>query len=471
MNSLFDMLTKAGYEAGSIGNDVLPCTLTLGEDPVGFLMGDLSLRLLPEHEDEKNRLQPILTFCTENRGIEQEQGEYTLSRYGNVLFTAAFDYDSCRPVYNVFLEDKEKNRTLLDSSGDKAAAAKAFASRSGLVTGDIPEPVRDAGRIRRFMDALWAKGYQVRESRAEAHRAYDILDGGGREVGYIGRDNRVTITAEDGRDKRVLTDTYRDSNAETLLPGFFERLKERLKEIGMALKVAFTAKGRRYAVHSGRREVATVGEQTHEVTYTDAATAEEKAGIDTLVEEIRMEEARKGHEAGRSEPEKETAAAAAPAISAEEIRRLTGAIFSDRTSAETFLDAVLANPEFRAVLDRRLAGARQIPAGEQERTEHPEEKAAPAKGSPDMEQMKREFDREYSYLQTLFGFNQEKYNAQRDAMVAKFGTASPKEFQAALDAIQQPDSSGSLRNRLETSRRDAERKNVARQTVKEKERA
>ena len=87
-----------------------------------------------------------------------------------------------------------------------------------------------------------------------------------------------------------------------------------------------------------------------------------------------------------------------------------------------------------------------------------------------MEQMKREFGREYSYLQTLFGFNQEKYNAQRDAMVAKFGTASPKDFQAALDAIQ-PDSSGSLRGRLETSRRDAERKNVARQTVKEKERA
>ena len=470
MNSLFDMLTKAGYEAGSIGNDVLPCTLTLGEEPVGFLMGDLSLRLLPEHEDEKNRLQPILTFCTENRGIEQEQGEYTLSRYGNVLFTAAFDYDSCRPVYNVFLEDKEKSRTLLDSSGDKAAAAKAFASRSGLVTGGIPEPVRDAGRIRRFMDALRAKGYQIRESRAEAHRAYDILDGGGREVGYIGRDNRVTITAEDGRDKRVLTDTYRDSNAETLLPGFFERLKERLKEIGMALKVAFTAKGRRYAIHSGRREVATVGEQTHEVTYTDAATAEEKAGIDTLVEEIRMEEARKGHEAGRSEPEKETAAAAAPAISAEEIRRLTGAIFSDRASAETFLDAVLANREFRAVLDRRLAGARQVPVGEQEKTEHPEEKAAPAKGSPDMEQMKREFGREYSYLQTLFGFNQEEYNAQRDAMAAKFGTASPKDFQAALDAIQ-PDSSGSLRGRLETSRRAAERKNTARQTGKEKERA
>lgn len=40
------MLTKAGYEAGSTGNGVLPCTLRIGEEPIRFLMGNLSLRLL-----------------------------------------------------------------------------------------------------------------------------------------------------------------------------------------------------------------------------------------------------------------------------------------------------------------------------------------------------------------------------------------------------------------------------------------
>mgnify|MGYP001018323731 CR=1 FL=1 len=49
MNNLLDMLVKTGYEVSSIGNDVLPCTLRIGNEPIGFLLGDLSVRLLPEH--------------------------------------------------------------------------------------------------------------------------------------------------------------------------------------------------------------------------------------------------------------------------------------------------------------------------------------------------------------------------------------------------------------------------------------
>ncbi len=172
MNNLFDMLTKAGYEVSSIGNDVLPCTLRIGEEPIGFLLDNLSLRLLPDRERESERLQPILSFSTENQGIEQEHGEYVLSHYQNVLFTASFDYESCRPIYNIYSRDKDDNWTVLNSTGDKAKAAQDFAARSGLVSGEIPEPVRDVDRIERFMDTVRAKGFQFRENRKEADRGF-----------------------------------------------------------------------------------------------------------------------------------------------------------------------------------------------------------------------------------------------------------------------------------------------------------
>lgn len=484
MNNLFDMLTKAGYEASSIGNDVLPCTLRIGEEPIGFLMGDLSLRLLPNRETERGRLQPILAFSADNQGIEQEKGEYVLSSYQNVLFTANFDYDSCQPVYNIYFEDKEKNRTLLDSSGDKAAAARAFTKRSGLVSGDIPEPVRNVGRINRFMEEIRKKGYEFRESREKASRTYDITDQEDHVVGYISKNNRVTITSENRKDRRALTSAYLSSNSEeAMLPTFFERLKERLKEIGMALKVAFTPKGRHYAIHNGNHQrIATVGEQSHQVTYTDLTTDAEKAKIDALIDEIQRENtmeqtpdnAVEGRAAAVTE---EKAAPEAPSVSTEEIQRLAGVILSDRAAADTFLDAVLSNPEFVTALDQRLAETRENAVPKKEASvpmekERPIAKEVTSREDSSTEKIKQEFNQAHSYLQTLFGFNQEKYNALRAEMVTKFGTDDPQKFQASLEA-KQLTGTGRLKDRLKVSRMAAEAQNAARQTEKtqEKERA
>ncbi|HEX3016249.1 MAG TPA: hypothetical protein VHP31_00140 [Caproicibacter sp.] len=495
MNNLFDMLTKAGYEVSSIGSDVLPCTLRLGDEPIGFLLDNLSLRLLPDREEERGRLQPILSFSTENQGIEQEQGEYVLSRYQNVALTATFDYDSCHPVYNIYSEDKDKNRTLLNSSEEKAAAAKDFASRSGLVSGDIPEPIPDVGRIDRFIDAAQAKGYQIRESRETTHRAYDITDKDGREVGYIGNNNRVTITSENSHVKHTLTNAYLDSSSNAvLLPGFFERLKENLKKIGMALKIVFTPKGRHYAIHnSDHQEIASVGEQTHTVMYTDLATEAEKAKIDALVEGLRREEAQKGNESKNIELEKAESIPIVPTVSAEEIKNVTNAILSDRASAETFLNTILTNQAFNSLLNQKLAEVQRANTPEEESISAAKQHSAQAKETtiptekvsstqekttpatmeyPAAEKMREEFDRDYSYLQTLFGFNQEKYDELRVDMTARFGTADPKEFQALLDTGKF-DGTSKLQGRLDASRRVAEMKNAARQTEKtqEKERA
>ncbi|OCN03408.1 hypothetical protein A7X67_11020 [Clostridium sp. W14A] len=478
MDNLLDMLTKAGYEVSSIGSDVLPCTLGLGDQPIGFLLEDLSVRLLPDQEKERARIQPVIEFAAENQGIEQDQGEYKLSQYQNVILTASFDYESCRPVYNIYSEDQNKEWTLLNSSEVKSVATKDFVARSGLVSGEIPAPTLETSRVRQFMNAIKDKGYQFRENREEAQRSYDITDRDGKTVGYIGKNNRVTIISEDSRVKRTLTNAYLDTNPNNvLLPPFFERLKERLKDIGLALKVIFTPKGKHYAIHNERQEIATVSEQ-HEVTYTDAATAAQKTRIDALVEELRQEQLDREQPAATVSQEPEHIGMEQAAISPADIQHIAEAVLSDPAMAEALFQTVLSDPEFVSRLNENLAQTQKAatPTNESPSPELNQEAATekqPMQESPAAQKIKQSFEKEYGYLQTLFGFNQEKYDALKADMTARFGTADPKEFSEML-AQGKFDKADSLQGKLEISQQIAEMKNNARtqrEKTQEKERA
>ncbi|QAT48780.1 hypothetical protein EQM14_02785 [Caproiciproducens sp. NJN-50] len=191
-------------------------------------------------------------------------------------------------MYNIYSEGQDKEWTLLSSSEVKSEATQNFAARSGLVSNEIPVLTFQLTHMHQFMKAVQEKGYQFRENRREAHRSYDITDRNGNVVGYIGKDKKVSIVSDDKRIKRSLSGAYFDTNPDNrnLLPGFFEKLKERLKGIGMALKVVFTPKGRHYAIHNRRdQEIATVNEK-HRVFYNKYASAEERARIDEMVEEL-----------------------------------------------------------------------------------------------------------------------------------------------------------------------------------------
>lgn len=478
MNNLLNMLTKAGYEVSSIGSDVLPCTLRLGNDPIGFLMEDLTVRLLPNRENEQDRILPVIKFASENQGIEQVNGEFKLSQYQDVVLAASFDYNSCKPIYNIYYEDKEKNWILRDSFEEKAAATQNFASRSSLIPSNIPTPTREVDRIRQFMDAVKAKGYKFLENYEEAHRAFDIADSNGHIVGYIGKDNRVSITSENNRVKRTLTSAYLDTNPDRiLLPRFFERLKERLKEIGLALKVIFTPKGRHYAIHNEHhQEIATVSEQ-HQVAYTDMATDAQRAKIDALVEELRRE----GQE--KTQPKKEkiqetertesVPVISEPIVSADEVRHLAEAVLTDQAIAEIFFQAVLSNPDFVVRLNERMAESQQGPAKETPAAEKPENSVQAEKQelkeNPAAAKVQEDFNRDYMNLQTLFGFNQEKYDAVKADMSARYGTADPKEFQAFLKQGKF-DKADTLQGRLKTSQNIADLKNAKAQPEKTQER-
>lgn len=462
MSNVMDMLTKSGYEAISIGNDVLPCTLKKGNELVSFMTEDFSLKLLPEHEAKRDSLQKAVSFALENQGLEEIQGEYKLSQYQDVLFTTTYDFESGKPIYNIYYEDSDKNLILRSSSYDKQLAAQDFASRSGLVVGQIPTPTYERDRIQKFIDAIKRKSYSLADAVNEPYRVYEILDKDNNLVGYIGKDNRVTILTEDTKTKRFLMDAYIDTNPNrVMLPSFFEKLKERLKEIGLALKVLFTPKGRHYAIQNEQhQEIATVNEK-HEVTYTDLATKEQMAKIDAMVEEIRRENHEKQKSTQQKEPvaeviNQEVSAPASPVIpqtlSVQDVRNLASMILANPTLTDAFIQAIQSDERVRTKLREGIENVQ--PA---EVTENRAEKAAAEPVNPEFVQ---QFENMYGLLQTLDGFNPEKYDALKAEMIAQFGTADKKEFEQKLQRGDYKEPS-TLAEKLKASHEKADRQNMA----------
>jgi hypothetical protein len=365
---------------------------------------------------------------------------------------------------------------------NKTEATKDYASRSGLVPSEIPAPERNSGRIRQFAEAIRQMGYRLKETRDEANRAYDITDQEGRTVGFIGKDNRVTITAENKKIKRALTNAYLDTVPNrTALPSFFEKLKNGLKKIGMTLKVVFTYSGRHYAIRNQQQqEIATVSGQKHEVTYNDRATREEMAKIDLLVDEIRRENMEKetpaAEKAESREPESK-----APAVSKEDARRFAEGILENPELESTFFGVLLSNKEFvsrlntelekqKGNLEQAAEKAKQESRG-QAAPEKTQEEEKPRVLNESEKTAKQEFNRYYQLAQTFSGFNEEKYKDIQNQMNALFGTADPEAFQSFLQEGKFRES-GSLKEKIQASQRVADLQNgkKAAEPAKNKER-
>jgi hypothetical protein len=498
MNNVMEMLTKSGYEAISIGNDVLPCTLKKGNELVGFLMEDFSVQLLPEHEAKRDSFNKAVSFALDNQGLETVQDEFKLSQYQNIVLTTTYDFEAEKPIYNIYSVDKEKNLVLLNSSEDKDVATRDFASRSGLVNGEIPTPVQETDRIGKFIDAIKSKGYSLAASAEEAHRAYEIVDQDNNTVGYIGKNNRVTITTDNVKSKRFLTDTYIDTNPNrVMLPSFFEKLKERLKEIGLALKVIFTSKGRHYAIQNEQhQEIATVSDK-HEVTYTDQATKEQMAKIDAMVEEIRhgnfekqnpvvQQTQKDAPQASVDEQQIEAVPSIAPLapqpeFTSDEMQSLIGSILANSALTEAIVSVVLSDKTFLSQLNQGLAekltnsiqppiqqaNSSQAITGEQNISVNNISDEA-------SERIKQEFYKSLGLLQTFDGFNADKQKELIAEMTANYGTIDPQKFETKLSHgdYKEPNT---LSEKLEVSHRKADLQNAkneqAQTKVQEKERA
>jgi len=456
MNNLMDILTKSGYEVSSVGNDVFPCALSKDNVPVGFLMPDFSLSLVSNHEAERDSLNKAISFALDSQDLETVGGEFKLSQYQNIVLTTAYDYQAEKPIFNISSIDKDKNLTLLNSVEDKVAATQDFAARSGLVAGQIEQPAQGIDRIAQFVDRIKEKGYSLAAAVDEAHKVYEIFDRDNNVVGYIGKNNRVTITTEKVKAKRFLTDTYIDTNPNKIvLPSFFEKLKERLKEIGLALKVIFTREGQHYSINDKHVEVATINEK-HEVTYTSSATSEHMEKINAMVKDIERENLE------RQNPKKEVLQEVepvqqvqqkavieqpvaapviqppvqAPAFTQEEIHNLSETILSSPKFTERFVSFVLSDATLIAQLTDTLAEKlTQI----NENVEIPQPAIPENKVSEQTvplseaeQKISAEFNQYSDLLQTVSGFNQDKEKAAIQEMTEKFGTTDRKEFERKL---------------------------------------
>jgi len=469
MSNVMDMLVKLGYEAASIGSNVLPCTLSKEGKPVGFLMQDFSVQLLPEHEAKRDSIMKAVSFSLDYQGLETLQNEFKLTQYQNVVLTATYDYEDEKPVFNIYRLDSDKNLILLNSLDDKAAAAKGFASLSGLVEGNISVPTRETNRIGRFVESIKQKGFFLSTSVEDAFRSYDILDSENHVVGYIGKNNRVTLTAENERVRRTLSDAYAQiSTDRELIPGFFDRLKEKLKEIGLALKVIFTRSGQHYTIQNERhQEVATVSEN-HEVTYTDQATKEQMAKIDAMVEQIKRENLSKeqvleqevrqieSRQQTRTEEWEEKTEVAA----AIDTQLLISTVLSNPQLTARLVQAVLTNEEILAQLNADLSNQLKGVALVEKQPDQRAEQVISAALSPEEVSISEAFHKDLEMLQTLDGFNQEKYSAMQQQMIVSYGTSDLQEFEQKL---QQGDykAPASLPDKLKVSHKKAGRQNTA----------
>ena len=442
--NLFDLLNKAGYEAAPVGSALFPCTLWKEGQPVGFLLPDFALTMVAGREGEQRELNGILGFAVENQGLESVRDEFKLTQYRDTVLTAAYDFEEQRPVYRLYAQDNEQNLTLLDQTDDKEAATRRFAEQSGLLGKEVTLNTPEESRVGRFLGAMQREGYRFAEgSRAEKQR-YALFDAKGRPVGYVGLDNKVVLATGDEKTRREIQRIYRDTDPNRPpLPGFFERLREKLSEIGMALKVTFGLQGPRYSMHENHTRVAEVRED-HSVAFTDEATEEQMDRINAVIAELEREH----QEQEQAQVGPSVSASLPPAPEEKET------VF---TAAETqaLLAVFAAHPQLMAGLSEELQNklrgpGRPFEGGNKTRNE----RQGTGRSS---QELLAAFQKDFDLLQTLDGFNQADHDQLARQMQQKYGTLDEKELRASLASGRRE--ANSLSGRLSQAQQKAATRN------------
>ena len=102
MSVATNLLTNSGYELISIlGNSVFPCTVVKDGQPLGFILQNGTVSLLPEHENVRAELEAINTFARNHRGLEQRPEGLLMTQYQNCMLTADYDAQNRQAVYKI----------------------------------------------------------------------------------------------------------------------------------------------------------------------------------------------------------------------------------------------------------------------------------------------------------------------------------------------------------------------------------
>ncbi|WP_042435686.1 hypothetical protein [Faecalispora jeddahensis] len=465
--NVLEALTKSGYEVNSIGSDVFPAALVFEGNPCGFILPDLSVSLIPEHEAKRTALDQVILHAINIQGLEEISGEAKLSQYENTILTVTYDFYENREIFHISALEDDGQMVLVDTCYEKSEATQKFAARSGLV-GNMPTSAYQKNRIQRFMDSIRKRGYNlIASSQKDSFRTYDITDSDGNIVGYIGKNDLVTITSDDRRHNSNLRGAYQETGGDTpTLPAFFEKLKQLLKGIGMALKVSFTPSGRHYAIQDKHVQVATINDK-QEITYTPQATETQMRKIDAVVKQAREEykgEIGVDQEKNREAQYKSSLPDEAPQTGSASDLVQRKDEKNDRQSdpelttsdIKALAVAVLSNEALSSQLNKELLG--KIASFSQNQNSVSQDTFSP---TPNQELLIQDFNEYIDLLKTLDGFNPEEKESLRQEIIAKFGTASLDEFMANMKSGKYDDME-TIESRLEYSQKQAAVQNSGR---------
>ncbi len=471
MSEIFDVLTKAGYELQNTGNDVLPASLLKDNEPVGFLMPDLTISLVSTKEELRKSLESTINFAIENQGLSTIENEYVLTQYGKTVLTTGYDFDTNEPTYSIYSVD-DKGKAIIDSFDNKDIATERFAKLSGLIKSDVTHEIEKNSRIDKFINLIVDKGYKVINSIGEGNRLYDITNSDNDVVGYINKANKLTLTTNKAKDRNLLTDTYLGTNQDIIkLPSFFEKLKNILKELGLALKIKFTAKGQHYSINDKNKEIATIDTQQN-LTYTPIATQEQKERIDRIIEDIKLEEKAKANKTISHEEviqENIVADKSTPSIENEQVVHNETTLSHDDIQA--LITAVMSVPVITQTLSPELISKLQSLALSKPMIEEPALSTSnDINLSVEQEAIIEEFYGYMDMLHTVEGFNKQKEIEILNDMQIKFGTADTKEFMIKI-ANGEYTNPKSLADKIKTSSEKANIQNNIAPQEKNKEKA
>lgn len=284
--NVIQILTKLGYEISSINEDILPATISLNGQPLGFLLSDLSTSLVNENTDIKTGIDNAIEFAKTYNGLQVVNDEFKLSAYENTLITASFDFDKKAPVFNVYSVSNGEY-TLLNSSYEKSQATNFFAKSSGLTNPQVSDN-KQIGRINAFVEQIKKLGYEVNHTK-EPNKIYTITDRDNNEVGYINSQYRFTLSTDTIATRRELNQAFDvTSPNKSLSPPFFERLKQALTQLKLSLKIIFTRQGEKYVINDNHTHIATIDEDKN-VQFANKVSEKTQMQLTNMIQTIKTE--------------------------------------------------------------------------------------------------------------------------------------------------------------------------------------
>ena len=355
MSLTTELMTKAGYELTSIGAEIFPCTLTRDREPIGFLKEDGTVSLLREFEAAREELEAIAAYGQEYGMLENIPEGQLMTSFRDVSMTVQYDFGLRQPVYRIYRET-DNGKELLSVTGDRENSVTQFLSFSGLSQSPQRESVSEI-----------STRSQELSSQKPVVQKYSIRNEDGKEVGYISSKGKAVL--------------YGQQPAPAVKPSFFDKLRQKISEIGLAVRVQFQRNGAHYAIHNQTSDIAYISPE-QQITYTPSATDEQRKKIDALVAEILAE---------REQGKKTTPEQAVPVQEpAQDITWIPS------------MDEEVPEPEENLLLKQRN------------------------------ESILKEFDAKMEQIALMEGFNPEQSEKDREAVRNTYGTLDRAELEAML---------------------------------------